>query len=183
MRYNQHCVLLLITLIILMFHLQQVSIFSGTISEDEIFRTGRKVLLKDRINSRQFRTRTNALRKVVDVIAGRQPNFNTQKERPSSIKTSNTLVYNRIDKAGSTTLISMFRKFRTKFELSLCFKRLWRKFLTKTPSTLLVREIQMSGSLILARKKIWLTFSAEKTIISFTQDTSIIQTSLSQAVM
>ena len=78
MRYNQHCVLLLITLIILMFHLQQVSIFSGTISEDEIFRTRRKVLLKDRINSRQIRTRTNALRKVVDVIAGRQPNFKTQ---------------------------------------------------------------------------------------------------------
>ena len=111
MRYNQHCVLFLITLIILMFHLQQVSISRGTMSEDEIFRTGRKVLLKDRINSRQFRTRTNALRKVVDAIAGRQPNFKSQK-RPSSIKNSNTLVYNRIDKAGSTTLISMseFRK-------------------------------------------------------------------------
>ena len=112
MRYNQHCVLFLITLIILMFHLQQVSIYSGTISEDEIFRTGRKVLLKDKINPRQFRTRTNALRKVVDAIAGRQPNFHSQEESPSSIKNSNTLVYNRIDKAGSTTLISMseFRK-------------------------------------------------------------------------
>ena len=112
MRYNQHCVLFLITLIILMFHLQQVSISRGTMLEDEIFRTGRKVLLKDKINPRQFRTRTNALRKVVDAIAGRQPNFQSQKERPSSIKNSNTLVYNRIDKAGSTTLISMseFRK-------------------------------------------------------------------------
>ena len=112
MRYNQHCVLFLIIFIILMFHLQQVSISRGTMSEDEIFRTGRKVLLKDRINSRQFRTRTNALRKVVDAIAGRQPNFQSQEERPSSIKNSNTLVYNRIDKAGSTTLISMseFRK-------------------------------------------------------------------------
>ena len=112
MRYNQHCVLFLITLIILMFHLQQVSISRGTMSEDEIFRTGRKVLLKDRINSRQFRTRTNALRKVVDAIAGRQPNFHSQEGSPSSIKNSNTLVYNRIDKAGSTTLISMseFRK-------------------------------------------------------------------------
>ena len=115
MRYNQHCVLFLIILIILMFHLQQVSISRGTMSEDEIFRTGRKVLLKDRINSRQFRTRTIALRRVVDAIAGRQPNFKSQEESPSSIKKSNTLVYNRIDKAGSTTLISMseFRKILT----------------------------------------------------------------------
>ena len=131
MRYNQHCVLLLITLIILMFHLQQVSIFSGTISEDEIFRTGRKVLLKDRINSRQIRTRTNALRKVVDVIAGRQPNFKLKKERPSSIKTSNTLVYNRIDKAGSTTLISMFRQLRKTLNLLCVLRDSGENFLQK----------------------------------------------------
>ena len=106
MRYNQHCVLLLITFILLIYHLQQVTIFSKTSSKDEIFRTGRRVLFKDKMSSKQFRIRNNALRKVVDSIAGRQPNFRSQKERPSTLKSSKTLVYNRIDKAGSTTLIS-----------------------------------------------------------------------------
>ena len=106
MRYNQHCVLLLITFILLIYHLQQVTIFSKT--EDKIFRTGRRVLLKNRMNSKQFRIRTNTLKKVVDAIAGRQPNFRSKKMRPTSIESSNTLVYNRIDKAGSTTLISLF---------------------------------------------------------------------------
>ena len=106
MRYNQHCVLLLITFILLIYHLQQVTLFSKTSSEDKIFRTGRRVLFKDKMSPKQFRIRNNALRKVVDSIAGRQPNFRSQKERPSTLKSSKTLVYNRIDKAGSTTLIS-----------------------------------------------------------------------------
>ena len=109
MRYNQHCVLLLITFILLIYHLQQVTIFSETSAEDKIFRTGRRVLLKNKMNSKQFRIRTNALKKVVDAIAGRQPNFRSKKMRPTSIESSNTLVYNRIDKAGSTTLISLFK--------------------------------------------------------------------------
>ena len=120
MRYNQHCVLLLITFILLIYHLQQVTIFSKISSEDKIFRTGRRVLLKDRMNSKQFRTRTNALKKVVDAIAGRQPNFRSKKMKPTSIESSNTLVYNRIDKAGSTTLISLFQ-FVKNFLLTFLF--------------------------------------------------------------
>ena len=109
MRYNQHCVILLISFILLIYYLQQVTISTNPMSEDEIFRTGRRVLLKDRINLRQFRTRTSALKKVVDSIAGRQPNHKSaEAEKSSTIKSSNTLVYNRIDKAGSTTLISKY---------------------------------------------------------------------------
>ena len=107
MRYNQHCVLFLITMILLIYHLQRETIFSSkNKNNDMIAITGRRVLLKDRINSNHFRTRTNTLKKIVDAIAGRKPNFKSVEAIPSSTKSSRTLVYNRIDKAGSTTLIS-----------------------------------------------------------------------------
>ena len=183
MRYNQHCVLLLITFILLIYHLQQVTIFSKISSEDEILRTGKRVLLKNRMNSKQFRIRTNALKKVVDAIAGRQPNFRSKKLRPTSIKSSNTLVYNRIDKAGSTTLISLFRFLKKTSSLFSCFKRLWRKYPTRTHFTLWAREIQISDTLTLAKRRILLKLSAKKTVMLSTLDTSTIQTLLSQDVM
>ena len=55
----------------------------------------------------QFNVKTNKLKKQVDTIAEKMSDISDEENvEPVSVKHSNTIVYNRIDKAGSTTLIS-----------------------------------------------------------------------------
>ena len=105
MRYNNHCVIMLITLILLIYHLEHVSILNNT--ENPIFNGKERVILKDRMSLQQFKRRTNTLKKEVDHIASIINDFEDEEDvKPVRVKQSNTIVYNRIDKAGSTTLIS-----------------------------------------------------------------------------
>ena len=105
MRYNNHCVIMLITLILLIYHLEYVSILNKT--ETPIFNGKERVILKDRMSLQQFKRRTNTLKKEVDHIASIINDYEDEEDvKPVRVKQSNTIVYNRIDKAGSTTLIS-----------------------------------------------------------------------------
>ena len=105
MRYNNHCVIMLITLILLIYHLEHVSILNNT--ENPIFNVKERVILKDRMSLQQFKRRTNTLKKEVDHIASIINDYEDDEDvKPVRVKQSNTIVYNRIDKAGSTTLIS-----------------------------------------------------------------------------
>ena len=105
MRYNNHCVIMLITLILLIYHLEYVSISNET--ENPIFNGKERVILKDRMSLQQFKRRTNTLKKEVDHIASIINDYEDEEDvKPVRVKQSNTIVYNRIDKAGSTTLIS-----------------------------------------------------------------------------
>ena len=105
MRYNNHCVIMLITLILLIYHLEYVSILNKT--ENPIFNGKERVILKDRMSLQQFKRRTNTLKKEVDHIASIINDYEDEEDvKPVRVKQSNTIVYNRIDKAGSTTLIS-----------------------------------------------------------------------------
>ena len=66
-----------------------------------------RVLLNNKLSLAQFKQRTKALRTRVDNIAGHKYHGNDNDfVEARDVKQSNTIVYNRIDKAGSTTLIS-----------------------------------------------------------------------------
>ena len=110
MRYNNHCVIMLITLILLIYHLEYVSILNKT--ENPIFNGKERVILKDRMSLQQFKRRTNTLKKEVDHIASIINEYEDEEDvKPVRVKQSNTIVYNRIDKAGSTTLISRITSY------------------------------------------------------------------------
>ena len=96
---------MLITLILLIYHLEYVSISNKT--DNPIFNGKERVILKDRMSLQQFKRRTNTLKKEVDNIASIMKDYEDEEDvEPVIVKKSNTIVYNRIDKAGSTTLIS-----------------------------------------------------------------------------
>ena len=85
--------------------MEYVSILNKT--ENPIFDRKERVILKDRMSLQQFKRRTNTLKKEVDHIASIMNDYEDEEDvEPVRVKQSNTIVYNRIDKAGSTTLIS-----------------------------------------------------------------------------
>ena len=76
-------------------------------TENPIFDRKERVILKDRMSLQQFKRRTNTLKKEVDHIASIMKDYEDEEDvEPVRVKKTNTIVYNRIDKAGSTTLIS-----------------------------------------------------------------------------
>ena len=96
-----------------MFYLQEVTFFRNSFVSDTYFKKDR-VLLNQKMSLVQFNRRTIALRREVDMIAGQTDLLDDNIPDSSNkiaIKESRTIIYNRIDKAGSTTLISKFCKF------------------------------------------------------------------------
>ena len=114
MRYKYHLTLMLIVLIILVF--QEVTIHRNS-SVNNLNTNKDRVILNQKMSLVQFKRRTAALKREVDMIAGQTDLINDNKMESASrkyVKESNTIVYNRIDKAGSTTLISKFLGLSTK---------------------------------------------------------------------
>ena len=80
--------------------------WDGFNNANKINQPGREIL-RDKMTLGQFNARTNKLKKQVDTIAEKMADISDEEYvEPVSVKHSNTIVYNRIDKAGSTTLIS-----------------------------------------------------------------------------
>ena len=89
-----------IAIILLFYH------WDGFNNANKINQPGREIL-RDKMTLAQFNVRTNKLKKQVDTIAEKMSDISDEEKLESvSVKHSNTIVYNRIDKAGSTTLIS-----------------------------------------------------------------------------
>ena len=114
MRYKYHLTLMLLVLIILVF--QEVTIHRNS-SVNNLNTNKDRVILNKKMSLVQFKRRTAALKREVDMIAGQTDLIDDNKMESTSrkyVKESNTIVYNRIDKAGSTTLISKFLGLSTK---------------------------------------------------------------------
>ena len=138
MRYKNHFTLMLIVLIISVFYLQRVTINSkSNLNKD-------RVILNQKMSILQFKRRNTALRREVDMIAGQTDLIDDNVLESSNgniVKDSKTIVYNRIDKAGSTTLISKFSGKFIQIE-TFSLKKLWKKWHIETPFIWLVMVIQ-----------------------------------------
>ena len=96
----QASIVTVIAIILLFYH------WDGFNHADKIQQPGR-VILRDKMTLGQFNVKTNKLKNQVDSIAEKVTDISDEENvEPLSVKHSNTIVYNRIDKAGSTTLIS-----------------------------------------------------------------------------
>ena len=97
----QASIVTVIAIILLFYH------WDGFNHADKIDSQPGRVILRDKMTLGQFNARTNKLKKQVDTIAEKTIDISDEENvEPLSVKHSNTIVYNRIDKAGSTTLIS-----------------------------------------------------------------------------
>ena len=106
MRYSKHWTLLLLCLILLVYLLQ---FRSQTLK----IKKKKKESVSEwtsmsRLNLNRFKKRSQKLRTKVDKIASRRnKRFLSEETTEEVIKQSRTIIYNRIDKAGSTTMISI----------------------------------------------------------------------------
>ena len=101
MRYNNLYTITLIVFILSIFIFYKVSLQKSTIYTPVDKHSNKQ------LNYLQFRKRTRILKANVDKIASlktKADDFDTKSVIP--LRESETVVYNRIDKAGSTTLIS-----------------------------------------------------------------------------
>ena len=104
MRYNKHWAVMLILLICSVYLLLLLSSTERKNKQSEThsqwFTTSTSL--------KQFKRRQQKLRNQVDKIAARKKErFITEETRSEPLKQSRTIIYNRIDKAGSTTMISI----------------------------------------------------------------------------
>ena len=104
MRYNKHWAVMLILIIcsvyllLLLSSTERKNTQSAALSEWSSTITSLK----------QFKKRNQKLRNQVDKIAARKKERFIKEDTSSEpVKQSRTIIYNRIDKAGSTTMISM----------------------------------------------------------------------------
>ena len=74
-----------------------------------------RIILSEKMSLQNFKSKTNALKKEVNDIASKNKYEEYSSEADENLKKvplkqSRTIIYNRIDKAGSTTLIGKKRK-------------------------------------------------------------------------
>ena len=104
MRHERHCSSFLILFIIFVYYLQFKS--QELKSDQQGVRDG-----SSELSWKQFKKISQKLRRQVDNIAARRKHKfyeeePAKEEVEGSLQQSRTVIYNRIDKAGSTTLIS-----------------------------------------------------------------------------
>ena len=84
--------------------------------KQESFKSNSRSILSASMTLQNFKSKTNALKKEVNAIASKNKYEEYKSEADDEnikkvpLKQSRTIVYNRIDKAGSTTLIGEWIK-------------------------------------------------------------------------
>ena len=104
MRYNKHWAIMLILLICCVYLLLLFSATEKKNKQSAVLSQGSSSIM----SLKQFKKTSQKLRNQVNKIAARKrEKFIKEDTRSEGLKQSRTIIYNRIDKAGSTTLISM----------------------------------------------------------------------------
>ena len=100
MRYEKHCSSFLVMIILFVYYLQ----FNSIEMQRGQKRQGSEV------SWNRFKKISTKLRRQVDMIAARRKQKfyeeDSEEEVEEPLKQARTIIYNRIDKAGSTTMIS-----------------------------------------------------------------------------
>ena len=129
MRYNKHWAIMLILLICSVYLLLLFSPRERKNKENAALSNEWSITTS---SLKEFNKRSEKLRNEVDKIAARTKERFIKEDTPSEvIKQSKTIIYNRIDKAGSTTLISINIPHYTVSNSTIFFQRLYRTWHSK----------------------------------------------------